>query len=265
MRTLYILFILAFISTHSTVTASSAQGSVVIASKVILNSSPITAIDKDTTHIPIECTHSTIPSTRTMMVWSLFCMDTCIEGIWERANSTFALKNGLSSEYIRADGSFASFPTNLSSFSNGPGYITSADVKSIQVLTGLTKSSSSGADTLSITPTGVAAGTYGAVTVNVRGQVTAGKRLELFSGTTNGSGVYSASFSAAFSVAPNIQASITNQSTTNQFIRVSSVSTTAFTINVFQRSAVTILGIEVLLAATTNVSGATVDVLVTEK
>lgn len=98
------------------------------------------------------------------------------------------------------------------------------------------------------------------------GTLTATKRQETYSGTTNASGNYTITFGTAFSTAPNIQASITNQGVnTNQFIKVVSVSTTGFTINVFQRSAVTLLGIEVLLAATTNVPSIPVDVLVTEK
>lgn len=113
--------------------------------------------------------------------------------------------------------------------------------------------------------TGATSGTYGMVAVNNKGQVLWGKRQEVYSGTTNGSGNYTVTFSTPYSVAPNIQASISNQSAVNQSIRVSSVSTTGFTVNVYQRNSVTLLSVEVLLAATVNVSGATVDVLVTEK
>lgn len=109
-----------------------------------------------------------------------------------------------------------------------------------------------------------ASGSFGFV-VTSNGLVTSGKRLELYSGTTDASGNYTVTFGSAYSVAPNIQASITNQSNTNQQIRVVSVSTTGFTINVYQRNAVTLLTIEVLLAAVVNVNGATVDILVTEK
>lgn len=116
-----------------------------------------------------------------------------------------------------------------------------------------------------LTTTGVVAGTYGRVTVDSKGRITAGKRQETYSGTTDASGNYTVTFSTAYSTTPNVQASITNQSSGNQFIRVSNVTTTGFTINVFQRNAVTLLGLEVLLAATANVSGALVDVLISEK
>lgn len=103
-------------------------------------------------------------------------------------------------------------------------------------------------------------GSYPSFTVSY-----SGIRQETYSGTTNASGVYTITFTDPYDTAPNIQASITNQSSTNQFIRVSSVSTTGFTINVYQRNSASVLGIEVLLAAVVNVNGATVDVLVTEK
>lgn len=86
-----------------------------------------------------------------------------------------------------------------------------------------------------------------------------------YSGTTNSSGEYTITFPTPYSIEPNIQISIPNQSVTNYFTRVSSVSTTGCTIHVYQRSTVTILGAEVLLATTTNVSGINVDVLVTQK
>jgi hypothetical protein len=86
-----------------------------------------------------------------------------------------------------------------------------------------------------------------------------------YSGTSNASGVYTVTFAQAYSVAPNIQANIVNQSATNQFIRITSISTTGFTVNVFQRNSINLLGTDVLLFSTANVSGASVDVLITEK
>lgn len=86
-----------------------------------------------------------------------------------------------------------------------------------------------------------------------------------YSGTTNSSGVYTVTFASPYPVAPNIQANVVNQSSTDQFLRITSVSTTGFTINVFQRSPVTLLGISLLPGSVTNVTSASVDVLITKK
>lgn len=86
-----------------------------------------------------------------------------------------------------------------------------------------------------------------------------------YSGTTNSSGIYTVTFSQVYSVAPNIQANITNQGSTNQFIRITSVTTTGFTVHVFQRNSINLLGTDVLLFSTSNVNEASVDVVITEK
>lgn len=85
------------------------------------------------------------------------------------------------------------------------------------------------------------------------------KRVETYSGTSNGSGNYTVTFATAFAVAPNIQANIVNGSNT-QIMKITSVSTTGFTVNVTNRTDV--LG---LLPSYSNVSAASVDVVVTEK
>lgn len=85
------------------------------------------------------------------------------------------------------------------------------------------------------------------------------KRQETYSGTTSGSGTYTVSFGTAYAVAPNIQANIIN-GTDTQTIRITSVSTTGFTVLVRNRTDT--LG---LLPSYANVNGAAVDVVVTEK
>lgn len=80
-------------------------------------------------------------------------------------------------------------------------------------------------------------------------QITGTKKQETYSGTTNGSGVYTVTFPVAYSIAPNIQANVVNQSNTNQFIRISSITTNGFTVNV----------------SGTDVTDVEVDVLITEK
>ena len=103
------------------------------------------------------------------------------------------------------------------------------------------------------------AGTYGKVTTDSQGRVTSGKRVETYSGTTNGSGNYTVTFGTAYSVAPNIQANIVGGTNTN-LIKITSVSTTGFTVNVVNRTDV--VG---LLPTYAVVNGASVDVLITEK
>lgn len=103
-----------------------------------------------------------------------------------------------------------------------------------------------------------ATGTYGAVTV-ANGLVSSGKRMETYSGTSNGSGVYTVTFGTAYSAAPNIQANLIN-GTDTQSTRITAISTTGFTVLVRNRTDV--IG---LLPSYANVSGASIDVLITEK
>lgn len=102
-------------------------------------------------------------------------------------------------------------------------------------------------------------GTYGLVTTDSKGRVVSGKRQEVYSGVTNASGVYTVSFGTTYSVSPNIQASIIN-ATDTQNIRITSVTTTGFTVLV--RNRVDVVG---LLPTWANVNAANVDVLITEK
>lgn len=85
------------------------------------------------------------------------------------------------------------------------------------------------------------------------------KRQETYSGTTNSSGNYTVTFGTAYTVAPNIQANITAGTNTN-LIKITSVIASGFTVNVVNRTDV--IG---LLPTYSNVTGATVDVLITEK
>jgi hypothetical protein len=85
------------------------------------------------------------------------------------------------------------------------------------------------------------------------------KKQETFSGTTNGSGTYTVTFTNSYSVAPNIQANIINGTNTN-LIKIGTPTTTGVTVTVVNRTDV--VG---LLPSYAAVSGAAVDVLITEK
>lgn len=179
-------------------------------------------------------------------------------------------------------------PTNNNQLTNGAGYITSVPAQSFASLTGKPTSLSgygiTDAYPISGNPSGfltsVPAQTWASITgkptfatvatsgsyLDLSNRPTI-KRQETYSGTTNASGNFTVTFGTAYAVAPNIQASISNQSNAQQQIRVSSVSTTGFTVNVSQRNTafLSLLGLDILTSGTTNVSGATVDCLATEK
>lgn len=91
------------------------------------------------------------------------------------------------------------------------------------------------------------------------------RRQEVYSGTTNASGLVTFNFNTAYAVSPNVQPVISPQPNTNQGVRISAISPTAVTIHVFQRNSVNLLGIDVLLSNTVNVNNAAVEILVTEK
>lgn len=85
------------------------------------------------------------------------------------------------------------------------------------------------------------------------------KRIDLFSGSTNSSGIYTGTFSPSFSGTPYINAEIINPGT-NQYSRVTAVSSTGFTVHVFQRNSINLLSTDLLLSTTVNVNGASVQV-----
>lgn len=93
------------------------------------------------------------------------------------------------------------------------------------------------------------------------------KRIVALSGTTNASGDVSFTFSPAFAVAPHIDATITPQANVNHKCRLTAVSTTGCTIRVESQNQafLSLLGIDVLSAAVTAVSGATVSITATER
>jgi hypothetical protein len=220
--------------------------------------------------------------------------------------------SGIGTQYTKGDGSYATFPTVVSSFSNDSGYTTTSILnsglatkeniistgtlaqyyrgdKTFQNLTSAVvpeninlyytdvraRASVSGGTGISYnSTTGVITNSAPDQTVNLTGAggntitgtypnftITgpALKRQETYSGTTNSSGNYTITFGTTYLVAPNIQANIIGGTNTN-LIKISSVTTTGFTVNVVNR-----LDVIGLLPTYSNVNGASVDVLITEK
>ncbi len=88
------------------------------------------------------------------------------------------------------------------------------------------------------------------------------KRIEAYAGVTDANGLYTVTYSVAFSAAPNVQPeppTVANYT----WIKVTST-TTGFSLRLIQRASLTVLGLELLAAQFTNVVGAAAKVLVVE-
>lgn len=134
---------------------------------------------------------------------------------------------GTTLQYIRGDGSIATFPTiptlpnSVSAFINDSGYITNAS------LTGY-------------------------------------RKVETFFGTTDANGNFNITFANTYSTPPDVQPQIIG-GTFNQSVRVVSVSNTGCVVQAAQRNLTTLLSVEVLLAATVNLVGASITVQITPR
>jgi len=86
------------------------------------------------------------------------------------------------------------------------------------------------------------------------------KRIDTYTGTTDANGLVTIAYTSAFAAIPSIQPEPPTAS--NQvWVKVTST-TTGCSLRLVQRAAVTVLGLEVLLAGTTNVAGAPARVVV---
>ena len=134
-------------------------------------------------------------------------------------------------------------PTNTNQLTNGSGYITSSALSGYA----LTSSLSGYATTASLT----------SATTGLR-------KVETFLGTSDASGNITITFSNTYTTPPDVQPQLVG-GTFNQFVRIVSVSNTGCVINAGQRNLATVVGIEVLLAATVALAGASVTVQITPR
>lgn len=158
-------------------------------------------------------------------------------------------------------------PTNTSQLTNDSGFLTSfvAPVSSVNGKTAsvtLTNTDVGAAPLSHVHSIAQVTGLQAAL--DSKANSTASKRVETYLGVTNAAGNYTVVYATPFASIPDVQPQMT-AGTFNQFIRITSSTTTGFTVMVGQRNAVTLLGMEVLLASTQPTSGASVGVLVTSR
>lgn len=151
-------------------------------------------------------------------------------------------------------------PTNLSYFINDSGYITIAPVTSVNGLTGIVNLALfSGSYTdLTNKPT-LFNGDYNSL--SNKPVIPTVRRVETFSGVTDVGGNYTVTYSTAYPAIPHITPQLTSALPT-QVVRITASTTLGFTVNVTNRASVNVLGLDVLLAATTVVASAPVSVSV---
>lgn len=112
-------------------------------------------------------------------------------------------------------------------------------------------------------PTGATGAQGPTGTTGPQGPAGPTRRIETYSGTTNGSGDYAVTFGVAYPSAPAVAVEIKNPTTNRQTYRITSITTTGFTVRVEERASATVLGIDLLGLTVTPVSGANMIVTVT--
>lgn len=88
------------------------------------------------------------------------------------------------------------------------------------------------------------------------------KREEVYAGTTNGAGTFSVVYSPAFESVPHVDPQIIPQSNANRSCRVTASTESGFTVIVEERATLSVLGLNVVAAEPTPVSGSPISVLV---
>lgn len=206
---------------------------------VVLTNTDVGAAATSHTHVIADVTglQTSLDSKATTTSLSAYVTNSSLTTTLTGYVTNSALTNGLSGkyntptgttlQYIRGDGSVATFPTiptvptNVSVFTNDSGYITNATLAGY-------------------------------------------RKVETFLGTTDATGNLTITFANTYSTPPDVQPQIIG-GTFNQSVRVVSVSNTGCVVQAAQRNLVTLLSVEVLLGATANLVGASVTVQITPR
>lgn len=142
------------------------------------------------------------------------------------------IPTGTVAQYLRGDLSLSTFPTNLSSFTNGPGYIASNQTIT---LSGDVTGTGNTTITTTLASSGVIAGTYEFITVNSKGIVTGGYNsvTNSLSARTSGTAYQASStirtYDLDFTFTINIGAGILTASDGQLILETSANGTTGWT------------------------------------
>lgn len=90
------------------------------------------------------------------------------------------------------------------------------------------------------------------------------RRVETYSGVTNGSGDYAAVYSPEFPTVPNVQPVTYPNADAITRVRVTASTTAGFTVRTERNNTVNLLGVDILGLGTAAVASVPVRVLVTE-
>lgn len=96
--------------------------------------------------------------------------DGIFDNVYTAINAKYTTPSGTTSQYVRGDGSLATFP------SAGSGTVTSVGLSSSDLSVSGSPVTTSGSITANLSTTGVSADTYSGVTVDTKGRVTAGTK-----------------------------------------------------------------------------------------
>lgn len=209
-------------------------------------------------------------------------------------SAKFNIPTGITSQYIRGDGSLSAFPSipaaqvnsdwtstsGISQILNKPvlfdgtwnnltgkptTFTPSAHTHVISDTTGLQAALDAKASTASLANYATTASLSGyATTATLTNALVGMRKVETFLGISDASGNYTITFANTYTTPPDVQPQLIG-ATFNQMVRVVSVSNTGCVINAAQRNLVTLLSIEVLLGATVVLAGASISVQVTPR